>query len=192
MIAIPSAEGGSAFGGGDRYQNLVTLDIGGGSTEIISKEGGVSLELGTVVLTERHLRHAPPTESEILEIDEIILSQLGRVTRPSSVTLVALAGTATTLSSINQKLAIWDPSKIQGSQISMKELDQMISMFRRMTHDALRMTPGMVPGREDTLLAGALILKAVMEKLGAHFVIVSDRGLRYGLFYQEFLNARIL
>jgi exopolyphosphatase/guanosine-5'-triphosphate,3'-diphosphate pyrophosphatase len=101
-------------------------------------------------------------------------------------TLVALAGTATTLSSINQKMAKWDPDKIQGSRISMNELDRMISMFRRMTHDSLRTTPGMVPGREETLLAGSLILKAVMDKLGVNQVTVSDRGVRYGLFYQEF------
>ena len=169
--------------------NLVALDIGGGSTEIISKESGVSLELGTVVLTESYLKSDPPQEVEMTRltkaIDQSLLS-LNPKPYTTSPVLIALAGTATTLSSVNQKMKIWDPKKIQGSKISMTELDRMIQLFQRSTHDALRMTPGMVPGREDTILAGSLILRAVMEKLGVHFIVVSDRGLRYGLFYQEF------
>ena len=97
-----------------------------------------------------------------------------------------LAGTATTLSSVNQKMEKWEPEKIQGSKITFKELEGMISLFRHMTHDALRRTPGMVPGREDTILAGALILKEVLKKIGVEETVVSDRGLRYGLFYREF------
>ncbi len=175
-----------------QHSNLVALDIGGGSTEIISEQSAVSLDLGTVVLTEKYLQQDPPTEGEFKEVIRVIKSKIPPnppLTKGGRGDLIALAGTATTLSSINQRLAKWDPKKIQGSKITIQELNRVIARFRLMTHDALRMTPGMVPGREDTILAGTLILKAVMERLGVDFVVVSDRGLRYGLFYREFSNA---
>jgi exopolyphosphatase/guanosine-5'-triphosphate,3'-diphosphate pyrophosphatase len=170
-----------------QYKNLIALDIGGGSTEIIWKEGAVSLDLGAVVLTERIVKHDPPTEDEIealvKEIDRVIAS-VGAGFKPAP-TLVGLAGSVTTLSAIKQKLAVWDGARVQGSILTSADLEEMIALFRRTTNEERRSIVGMVRGREDTILAGTLILKKVMEKLGVEEVTVSDRGLRYGLFYQR-------
>ncbi len=174
---------------GSQHKNLIALDIGGGSTEIISEEGGVSLELGTVVLTEKYLRQDPPTEGEFKDVIHVIKSKIPPnppLTKGGRGDLIALAGTVTTLSSVNQHLERWDPEKIQGSIITLSELESMITLFRRTTNEERRAIPGMIHGREETILAGSLILKAVMEKLGVQEVIVSDRGLRYGLFYDHF------
>ena len=173
-----------------RYSNLVALDIGGGSTEIISKGGAVSLELGTVVLSEKIFRHDPVTNEEVQEAEKTIRDRLITPPHPPSYlkrgALIALAGTATTLSSINQKLARWDPEKIQGSTITLQELEAMIALLRSTKNEARKTIVGMVPGREDTLLAGSLILHEVMKSLGVDSVVVSDRGLRYGIFYDRF------
>ncbi len=187
------------------WGNVVALDIGGGSTEIISKEGGVSFNLGTVILTESIVKHDPPTEKETEriknEIDRSLTgwvvreevsggghctpTKLFRSDRSQPVHLVGLAGSVTTLSAIKQKLTVWDGTKVQGSVLTSKDIDVMMALFQKTTNEEKQKIPGMVAGREDTLLAGTLILQAVMKKLGTDRVIVSDRGLRFGLLYDR-------
>ena len=170
------------------YSNLFALDIGGGSTEIISKDGGVSLDLGGVVLTERIVKQDPPTEDEVKKILDEIEGKIDLSNLHFSKegkTLVALAGSVTTLSAIKQKLTTWDGAKVQGSILTLQDVEEMVTLFRKTTNEERRRIPGMVKGREDTILAGTLILRSVMEKLGVDQVIVSDRGLRFGLIYSS-------
>ena len=102
------------------------------------------------------------------------------------VTMIGLAGSVTTLSAIKQKLLIWDGERVQGSRLTEEDLSRMINLFQKKNLKERKRIPGMVAGREDTILAGTLILKKVMEGLGVNEVIVSDRGLRYGLFIDRF------
>ncbi len=171
---------------GSFHENLHVLDIGGGSTEIISKDGGVSYDVGAVILTESIVKHDPVTDGEFQELKKKIIKTLattaiGDTMKPLS--LVGLAGSVTTLSAIKQKLAVWDGSKVQGSILVREDVDGFVELFRGMKNEERRVLIGMVPGREDTILAGTLILQGVMEKLGAAEVVVSDRGLRYGVVY---------
>ncbi len=188
---------------GSQYDNLYVLDIGGGSTELISKEGGVSFDLGAILLTESIVKHDPVTKGEFRgmeeKIDNVLSSPLRGEdkgggdhghpplnplpSREGKKVLIGLAGSVTTLSAIKQKLKVWDGTKVQGSKLSLGDLEPMIQDFQRMTLVEKSKIPGMVKGREDSILAGTLILKAVMKKLGVREVIVSDRGLRYGVIY---------
>jgi exopolyphosphatase/guanosine-5'-triphosphate,3'-diphosphate pyrophosphatase len=174
-------------------ENLYVLDIGGGSTEVISRAGGVSLDLGAVVLSETIVKNDPPTEVETArmqeQIDKVVGANLvfarraGANTRFAP-TLIGLAGSVTTLSAIKQGLTTWDGAKVQGSILTMADVDGFISLFQKSTNAEKSKIPGMVKGREDTILAGTMILKAVMERLGVEQVTVSDRGLRFGLIYE--------
>lgn len=173
-----------------RYKNLVALDIGGGSTEIIGPRlATMSLPLGAVVLSEKHLISDPPNADQVRHLEEeitrVLKSYQPTASREPRATLVGLAGSVTTLSAIKQKLAVWDGARVQGSILTSADLDEMITLFRRTTNEERRSIVGMVRGREDTILAGTLILRKVMEKLGVEQVTVSDRGLRYGLFYER-------
>ncbi|HEX5037059.1 MAG TPA: Ppx/GppA phosphatase family protein [bacterium] len=175
------------FGASD---DLYVLDIGGGSTEVISKAGGVSMELGAVVLSEAIVKNDPPTEEEIGEMEKQIECRVGagfpgpgRGDRAP--TLIGLAGSVTTLSAIKQGLTVWDGAKVQGSVLTMQDVDGFIALFRRTTNEERSAIVGMVKGREDTILAGTMILKAVMEALAVDRVTVSDRGLRFGLIYES-------
>jgi len=173
---------------GEKYQHLYALDIGGGSTEIISPTEEVSFNLGSVILTETYLKHCPPRLAEFLalksEVDIVTTGFHPPYVKGSL--LVGLAGTVTTLSAINQGLKQWTPERIQGSILKMGEVDLWIQKFSELNFKQLRALPGMVRGREDTILAGTLILKRVMELLQVNLVMVSDRGVRYGLFYEAF------
>lgn len=166
-------------------EDLYVLDIGGGSTEVISKSGGISMDLGAVVLTETFVKNDPASDDEVKKMWEAIEAEIppapllqrgGR--------LVALAGSVTTLSAIKQGLVTWDGARVQGSLLTMEDIDGFITLFRKTTNKERSVIPGMVKGREDTILAGTLILKAVMERIGVNQVTVSDRGLRFGLIYE--------
>jgi exopolyphosphatase / guanosine-5'-triphosphate,3'-diphosphate pyrophosphatase len=167
-------------------EGLYVLDIGGGSTEIISKKGAVSMDLGAVVLTESIVNHDPPTAEEFAAMEKEIESVVGATRRVAPTAyLVGLAGSVTTLSAIKQGLVQWDGSKVQGSFLTLKDVDSFITLFRKTTNEERSAIPGMVRGREDTILAGTLILKAVMQRVGVDRITVSDRGLRFGLIYER-------
>jgi len=178
---------------GKSHKNICALDIGGGSTEIISKEGGISLDVGAVILTESIVRHDPITGEEYRmmgnKIDEAFAGT--RLIAPGhEATLVGLAGSVTTLSAIKQKLSSWDGAKVQGSILTLGDIESMLSLFQNSTVAEKTKITGMVKGREDTILAGTLILKKVMKRLKVDQVIVSDRGLRYGLLH-DVLTRRL-
>jgi len=169
-------------------ENLFVLDIGGGSTEIISKDSAVSMDLGVVSLTESIVRNDPPTEEEISAMEKEIERHVGAgFPRPGPAvpTLIALAGSVTTLSAIKQKLAVWDGDKVQGSVLSLRDLDSMIDTFRKTTNEEKGRLAGMVKGREDTILAGTLIVRRILKELKLSELTVSDRGLRFGLIYES-------
>lgn len=166
--------------------DLYVLDIGGGSTEVISKQSAVSMDLGGVVLSESIVKHDPPTDEEFKTMEKEIEKAVGaNLVFALNATLVGLAGSVTTLSAIKQGLVAWDGAKVQGSILTMQDVDGFIALFRKTTNAEKSKIPGMVKGREDTILAGTMILKAVMEALGVDRVTVSDRGLRFGLIYES-------
>ncbi len=186
---------------GTVYTNLVVVDIGGGSTEVIwqkelkgniARLQAVSIKMGSVRLTENHFKNDPPTAEEFENlkqaIQEKIDQELGALVLPNSpVTLIGLAGTLTTLSAMDQKLAVYDPQKIQGATLKRESLERLIEEMRNKNLEERKNIIGMEPKRADVLLAGALLLEALMKKFNARYVVVSDHGIRYGLFYQRFV-----
>lgn len=187
---------------GEKYPNLVVLDIGGGSTELIwqTEQNGdttklqtLSMKMGSVRLTEELIKTDPITQAEYVELRQQIddklhhhFNSLGTPLPP--LTLVGLAGTVTTLSAIDQKLNPYDPEKIQGALLTQHVLKEILRKLKERTLEEKKKMTGMEPKRADVLLAGAAILDCVMTKLGLDQLIVSDRGIRYGLFYQRFVD----
>ncbi len=187
---------------GEKHSNLVVLDIGGGSTELIwqtehngdtAKLQTLSMKMGSVRLTEEFLKTDPVTQAEYAalrqQIDEKLNHHFNSLGIPSApLTLVGLAGTVTTLSAIDQKLVPYDPEKIQGASLTQSSLREILRKLKEKNLEEKKQITGMEPKRADVLLAGAAILDCVMSKLGADHLIVSDRGIRYGLFYQRFVE----
>ena len=187
---------------GENHENLVVLDIGGGSTELIwqTEQNGsitklqtLSMKMGSVRLTEEFLKSDPVSQSEYAALRQCIddklknhFSSLQIPTKP--MTLVGLAGTVTTLSSLDQKLPVYDSDKIQGAKLSQNSIKDLIRKLKEKNLEERKKMTGMEPKRADVLLAGASILDCVMSALGVEELIVSDRGIRYGLFYQRFVN----
>lgn len=188
---------------GEQYSNLVVLDIGGGSTEVIwqTEQNGntaklqtISMKMGSVRLTEEFLIADPVVQNEYLAmrqyIDEKLRNHFSNLQAPNPpMNLVGLAGTVTTLSAIDQKLSPYDSDKIQGALLSHASLKEILRKLKDRSIEERKKMLGMEPKRADVLLAGATILDCVMTQLGVHELIVSDRGIRYGLFFQRFANG---
>ncbi len=176
----------------------VVIDIGGGSTEIIttrSKHGLPikSLPLGAVYLTERFIKHDPPMAEEIEHlrtwVQTLLRQQCREMQDGLSGLFIGTAGTITTLAAMDQKLVDYDPDKINGYIMSKETVSMITSRLCASTLEERRTMPGLEHGREDIILAGSLIAQEMMDFFSAQSMIVSDWGLREGIIFD--LYARI-
>jgi exopolyphosphatase / guanosine-5'-triphosphate,3'-diphosphate pyrophosphatase len=172
---------------------LVVVDIGGGSTEIIVAERGVvrlrtSLPLGSVRLTERHIRTDPPRAGELDAVREDINATLTKVdglATMSRARLVGVAGTVTSLAAMALELTSYDPMRVHGFPLTRAALDAQIARLARASQAEREAMAGLDPRRADVILAGALILSAIVDRTGVDAILVSDRGIRWGLLYEQ-------
>jgi exopolyphosphatase/guanosine-5'-triphosphate,3'-diphosphate pyrophosphatase len=166
--------------------NYAVVDIGGGSTEIVTSKGGRSVDLGSVRFTERYMKSDPVIDDEfnicLNEIDNKLEGLVGwRGTIPSDMQMLAVAGTATTLASWHLKLSEFDAAEIEKVQLTSGNLLRMVKDLKRMPVAERRDQVGIDPKRADVLLAGAMIMWRIMEKLKFQTCNISSRGLRYGV-----------
>lgn len=182
-LTVVSADGGP----------LLLVDIGGGSTEFVLARRDrpadpISLPLGVVHLTEEFLRHDPPAPAEMAalqaHLDRALAAGLAAY-RPllgqPGLTLVGTAGTITTLAAMELGLEVYDPARVNHLRLSRAALSRLLGALTPLpARERLRIRP-LEPGREDVIVAGALILAQVMEWFQVPEVVVSDGGLLEGL-----------
>lgn len=172
------------------------IDIGGGSTEITVGESStvqkrISLDIGSVRLTERFLRHDPPTHPELEAAIELVENELSRAADfpfPGS-RLIGVAGTATTLASLALGLKEFDAGAISNYRLSLETVKFQFRTLRSMPSGMIRELTSMMEGRSDVITGGVLILREIMAHFKFDEVIVSERGLRYGLAIREAFSA---
>jgi exopolyphosphatase / guanosine-5'-triphosphate,3'-diphosphate pyrophosphatase len=172
---------------------VVVLDIGGGSTEIVTKPSdtiaSVSLDIGCVRLTERFLRRDPPSEGEVSAAVAAIARELDRATQvvpalaglgPAS-RLVGLAGTVSTLASLELGLVAYDRERIHHAVLSLPAVVRWCDILgaERLSERARRR--GLPAGRRDVIFGGALVLREVMTRFGFHECVVSEADILDGL-----------
>jgi len=174
----------------DFGSDISVIDVGGGSTEIItSPENCVSLNVGSVVLFERYVTTDPISDTEYQTICEEIdqhLSTLSSFPIKAACRAVATAGSATTLAAVQQKLKTYNHAQVHGAELRLTDIEAMIADFKSKTVAERTQIIGLEPGRADVILVGATLLKKCVEKLGAAKITVSDRGVRWGLLYEAF------
>ena len=95
--------------------------------------------------------------------------------------VVAVAGTATTLAALDQRLDPYDAERVEGHMMTLERLAAWIERLAALTLEARRVLPGLEPGRADVIVAGAVILREVLAALGAPAFAASGRGVRYGV-----------
>ncbi len=171
---------------------VLVVDIGGGSTEFVwgrnlSLVGRKSLNIGSVRLTEQFFRHDPPLPNEFKKVAEYTGRYLNslRADIPIPDHLVGTAGTVTTLAAMTLKLTEYDSETIDGFKLSSRQVSTLIQKMQEMPAKERIKLPGLYPGREDVILAGSLLLKEIMKTFRQNELIVSDRGLRFGLILDD-------
>jgi exopolyphosphatase/guanosine-5'-triphosphate,3'-diphosphate pyrophosphatase len=168
----------------------VVVDVGGGSTEIIVSDGtravsAVSLPIGAVRLTERHLKHDPPTADESRALFADIDQRLAPLELPTAVPVVATAGTATTLAAMALRLDRYDPVAVTGLRLEAMAIDAQLARLLTANITARRAIKGMEPGRADVISGGVAILARVVHRIDAPVLITCDRGVRWGIAYER-------
>jgi len=173
---------------------LLVIDIGGGSTEFIrgSAEGlteAVSVDIGSVRLTERFLLSDPVRDQEMAAMTRAIDQELARLQGPmtlpgAGLTLVGIAGTFTTLAAVEKKLAPYSHADVHGSLLSLLEVQRQVRLFQEKTVAERKQIVGLEAKRADVILAGACLIERIMTLFHADDVVVSDHGVRYGLLHE--------
>ncbi|UCF30631.1 MAG: exopolyphosphatase [bacterium] len=168
-----------------RINDGVILDIGGGSTEFARLEGGreagrTSIPEGVVHLTERFLHSDPPSGQELLAIRESVRELMADLPLGGT-TLVATAGTPTTLAALDLAIDEYDPTLVNGHVLSRERVSGLVQKLCSLTSSQRLALPGMERGREDLIVAGAIIIDELMDRWQYDELLVSDWGLLEGI-----------
>jgi exopolyphosphatase/guanosine-5'-triphosphate,3'-diphosphate pyrophosphatase len=160
-------------------------DIGGGSTELIlggpdGVDDRASLDIGCVRLSERHLHADPPTPAQIDALRADATAALPRRLTDAARGLVGVAGTVTTLATIDMGLECEIPEAIDGHHLPAAAVDRLLGELAVMPLEQRRLVRGLMPERASTIVAGSVILSAILAATGAEAVVVSERDILHG------------
>jgi exopolyphosphatase/guanosine-5'-triphosphate,3'-diphosphate pyrophosphatase len=168
---------------------FLVVDIGGGSTEFVlggdTVEFAKSVNIGCVRMSERHFKKAPPTalsiQQAITDIDAAIAEAACIVPIKESKTLIAVAGTATTVAAAALGLSEYDRQAIHLSRIPTHKVLEIAQMYQLMDRNEIAALGYMHPGRVDVIAAGSLVLARVMLATGASEFVASETDILDGM-----------
>ena len=163
---------------GETNPSTLIVDIGGGSTELIGADQRISLDIGAVRLTERHLPSDPPTDAELAACATAVRSVLPDGPRPERA--IGVAGTITSLAALDLGLAEYDPERVHGHRLTLDGVQQQLSRLASMPLAERREVPALDPDRAPVIVAGAVILREVLGHFGLEEIEASERDILHG------------
>lgn len=165
------------------FSRVLIIDIGGGSTELItgdrlSIERAISLNIGAVRMTGKHLFEPIVTEFENSELIDDVMSnvkdELEHIIKFNPDVVVGIGGTVTTLGAMKLKMETYDRDKIHNYPVSIKDIIEINKDLKSKTLDERKKILGLQPKRADIIYAGGLILQCIMEGTNLNSITVSD------------------
>lgn len=168
---------------------FLVVDLGGGSTELVlgdaAPEAALSVDVGCVRLTERHLHTDPPAPAELAaalaDVDAALDRVAGAVPLERARTLVGLAGTVTTVTAHALGLPRYDPAAIHRSVLPAGAVRAACASLLAMSRQERAALPFMHPGRVDVIGAGALLWGRIVERAGLPEVMSSEHDILDGI-----------
>ena len=181
---------------------VVTIDIGGGSTEVTCSDElpdnfvretlikqniyGKSIDIGSVRVKERFFKSEQINDEDTARAETFINNSFNDLDlNLNNAELVGVAGTITTLACISKGFNEFKSELINGLVLSKEEISDLFDKLCSMNIDKILTLGDFMKGREDIIIPGTLILKTFMNKLGFDKIQVSTKGLRYGIFLRE-------
>ena len=163
--------------------STLVCDIGGGSTELVlggpgGVESAVSLNIGCVRLSERHLHSDPPTADEVAELRRDAAAQIPGGFRPTA--MIGVAGTITTLATIQLGLDEEIPELVDGTVMTREDVERHLASLAAKPLAELREVRGLMPARAVTIVAGTGILAELLQATGCDQLTVSERDVLHG------------
>ena len=171
---------------------IAVFDTGGGSSQFTFGRPGhideqFSVDVGAARFTEQFGLDGVVSDEQLAAALQEMSAELARLDgRPRPTALVGLGGALTNIAAVHHHLADYDPKIIQGTVLDRGELDRQIELYRSRSADRRREIVGLQPRRAEVILAGACIVRTVLDKLHCDELTVSDRGLRHGLIVERF------
>lgn len=167
----------------------LVVDIGGGSTEFIygsaAPEAMASVDVGSVRITERRFGSDPPAPEQVAaaraDIEAGLDEAAAVVPLNRAATLIGVAGSVTTVGAIHLGLTAYDSTAVHHARVPSSAVDRISEQLLAATHEERAAIPVIHPGRVDVIGAGALILRCVMERVGAPEVVLSERDILDGI-----------
>lgn len=182
---------------GDKKEDILVIDIGGGSTEfIVGNEEGIkfckSENVGALRMTEKFITTDPIRDEEFdamtIFIENTISSTIEQLKTMNISKLVGIGGTITSLSAINQQLEVYSMEKIHNSVVTKKDLEKILQNLKIMTLNDKKTIKGLQAKRADIITAGVKILHIIMEKLEFEKIMISEYDNLEGLMCQKLKN----
>jgi len=171
---------------------VCVIDQGGGSTEFVYGKGlevenVVSLPFGIVNLTERFIKHDPPTEEEIKELINYLDGEISKLDKNVD-TLVGLGGTVTTLVALEYGIYPYDPSKVNGKILTKERVKYWFDKLSSMKVEERKKFPQIEDRRAEAIIPGIAIFWRAMELFGKDKIVVSDWAVKHGALIANFLK----
>jgi exopolyphosphatase/guanosine-5'-triphosphate,3'-diphosphate pyrophosphatase len=186
-----------SLGAGPRPEPpFLVVDIGGGSTEfVLGKPGAdldgsddlamISVDIGCVRLTERHLHSDPPAATEVAaatsDIDRALDKVAAAIHAPDAHTLVGVAGSVTTVTAIALNLPTYDPGRTHHARIDAQRVHEVTTQLLTQSRAERAAIGSLHPGRVDVIGAGALVLDRVMQRFGFGELVTSEHDILDGI-----------
>jgi exopolyphosphatase / guanosine-5'-triphosphate,3'-diphosphate pyrophosphatase len=156
----------------------LVLDIGGGSTELVMLDSRVSLDVGSVRLTERFLHSDPPTGDELAACAQQVRPLLPSLDPTSA---VGVAGTITTLAALDRGLDEYDRERVHGHELSRAGVERQLERLAALPLAKRREVPALEPERAPVIVAGAVIAREVLAAYGLDAMTVSEHDILDGI-----------
>jgi len=185
---------GVIYGNMSKSQDILVIDIGGGSTEFIIGVGNeikyrTSIDVGAVRMTDKHISTDPISDDEFnnlaQDIEKILRDVIVKIKEYNIEEVFGIGGTVTTLAAIDQNLDIYDRNKVHNYKLKTYEIEDMIDRFKSLNNDARKKIRGLQPKRADIILAGSIILYEILKALGVEQIIISDYDNLEGYIFSE-------
>ncbi|HHW58291.1 MAG TPA: Ppx/GppA family phosphatase [Clostridia bacterium] len=181
---------------GANKENVLVLDIGGGSTELAYKGREFvkeSFDIGAVKLTEQFIKADPPTPEEYdeirLHIIDILVNSIEKYKEIKNV--VGIGGTITSLAAVSQQLEVYSQEKVHGYELKKEEIKRILDKFMSVTLEERKNIPGLQPQRADIIIAGTTILLTILEMLNQKEITVSEWDNLEGSVLYKFGNVHL-